>query len=229
MANELPGYDVEIYISRLASTPTAVSGGSATLVSGKTYRVASTNCIWDPDTAVVVYDNGSPVASGDIATLDYLHGSVTFASGYTVTGPVTIDYSYFTRTQIAYAKAGSFRCERDLLDTSRFDTAHRKRVAGLKTASGTISYIGFIGDSVTSNVNTEFEAGTEYVIEFWWRVTGSYATIEPYPRKARCFIESLAPQADVEGLVEDTISWQSTNYKATTGYDVNFSLGRIIP
>lgn len=95
-----------------------VTGETATLDTGKTYDVANDYIIdvthgklakEDPKLssyAIKVYDNGTELTehnpimnvTGDY-TVDHANGKITFEAGYTVTGPVTVDYWYATDSE----------------------------------------------------------------------------------------------------------------------------------
>lgn len=117
-----------------------VAGGGMTLVSGKTYRVTTAaHDVWDPTVAIVVYDNAVPVSAANIASIDFLFGRVTFDAGYTVTGPVTVDYDYLPRLTIDEAFEFSMNPSRAMLSDNRFCFDYNMRVAGLKDISGSFS------------------------------------------------------------------------------------------
>lgn len=91
------GYQAKISLS---GAPVSMTGEAMTLVSGKTYRVTdATKRILDVGSAVVVKDNAVD-KNAQIASVNYLFGTVTFLSSYTVTGPVTIDGYYVPTSQI---------------------------------------------------------------------------------------------------------------------------------
>lgn len=48
--------------------------------------------LWAPSQTVNIYDNGTKVASSNY-TVDYPNGSITFISSYSVTGPITADFT----------------------------------------------------------------------------------------------------------------------------------------
>lgn len=132
------GYVAKIYKS---GTPTALNDEPMSLVSGKTYQVTDTakRC-FDRNTAITFEDNGSPVSANDIAEIDWLFGRVTFATGYTVTGPVTVTGNYLPLTQVARANAFTLTQTANPIDDTDFETAqgnqgHRTFIYGLKTVS----------------------------------------------------------------------------------------------
>lgn len=128
------------YVAKLLKIgmATSMTGEATTLVSGKTYQItATTKRIWDRS-SIVVKDNAVTVDAADIESIDYLFGRVTFASGYTVTSPVTIDGNYyptavvgcanqFTLTQTANAN------DNTCMDTAQANSGHRTFEYGLKT------------------------------------------------------------------------------------------------
>jgi hypothetical protein len=107
-----------------ASVPTVANGEAMTLVSGKTYRVTdSAKDIWDYADPPVVYDNAVDHTS-DVESIDYLFGRVTFNSTYTVTGPVTVDITYFaTLTQLAGYKSFTLTQTEEAIDTTTIPVA----------------------------------------------------------------------------------------------------------
>lgn len=91
------GYAVNI---KQSGTSTAMTNEACTLVSGKTYQItATTKRIIDPLVAVVVKD-GAVDHTADVLSIDYLAGTVTFKTAYTVTGAVTVTGNYLPTSQI---------------------------------------------------------------------------------------------------------------------------------
>lgn len=85
-------------IRRSGATPTGATGEAMSQVGAtQTYRIDdTTKNVWDYNTPAIVYDNAVAVDAADIESINYLFGEVTFAVGYVVTGPVTVDASFFT-------------------------------------------------------------------------------------------------------------------------------------
>jgi hypothetical protein len=82
-------------VIKKTGTTTSFTAEAMTLVSGKTYRITdATKSIWDRSVALTVRDNGVTVSGANILSVNYLFGEVTFVSGYTVTGPVTVTGSF---------------------------------------------------------------------------------------------------------------------------------------
>lgn len=121
------------YVAKILSggTPTTFTTLAASLVSGKTYKITdTTKNVWDRNTAIAVFDNAVS-HTADVASIDYLNGTITFASGYTVTGPVTISGKYLPMTQVAKANSFTLTQTAATIDNSVFETAQAN--GGYKT------------------------------------------------------------------------------------------------
>lgn len=131
------------YVTKImkSGTATVMTGEAMSLVSGKTYKVtAASKSALDRTTAAVIKDNGVSVASNNIEDIDYLFGRVTFASGYTPTGPITIDGKYLPLTQVAGANAFTLTQTAVAIDNTDYETAQgnngfRTYEYGLRTVS----------------------------------------------------------------------------------------------
>jgi len=131
------------YVATVKATgsPTAFTAEATTLVSGKTYKITNAvKNIWNRLVPPTVKDNGVTVTGTNIESIDYLFGQVTFASGYTVTGPITFDGSYLPSTQIASANTFTLTQTAATIDTSDFISAqsnggYMDSDYGLKTVS----------------------------------------------------------------------------------------------
>jgi hypothetical protein len=128
-------------------TPTAVTAGATTNTSGKTYRLNdAAKRVIDRTASITVKDGGSAIAGSNIESYDYLFGTVTFISSYTVGGAITMDYTYIPMANIASAQSFTLTQTADAIDDTDFDAAqansgHRTYDAGLKTVSLDISGI----------------------------------------------------------------------------------------
>lgn len=111
-------------LKKVGASSTAMTDEAMSLVSGKTYQVtASTKRILDRSVAVVVKDNTVAVVKDNIENIDYLFGRVTFTSGYTVTGPVTITNAYFTTSVIAKGRSFTLTQQAEAIQTTTFEDA----------------------------------------------------------------------------------------------------------
>jgi hypothetical protein len=87
-----PGYGAKIF---KPGTSTAMTAEATTNTAGKTYQITDTSKrAINRAVTLTVFDNAVD-HTADVASIDYLFGKVTFDSGYTVTGPVTITGEYF--------------------------------------------------------------------------------------------------------------------------------------
>lgn len=125
------GWDCLVEIT---GTSTAFTAEACSVVTGKTYDIDDVaKSVWDPDVAVVVWDNGAPVAANDIASIDFLFGRVTFDAGYTVAGAVTINSgNYLPRHVLVEAHTFRLTAGRAMLNDNRFGTDYMLRKSGLK-------------------------------------------------------------------------------------------------
>lgn len=160
------GYNTTV--RRSGATPTATTGEAMSQVgTSQTYKIDDlTRDVWDYNSSVVVYDNAVPVAAVDIEEINYLFGEVTFDAGYTVTGPVTVDASYFSMT--AFGRASEFTLTQtvDTEDVTVFENAQANGGFNvfdptLKTADMDLS--GFY--SAANDVFAEIQARGTFVIE----------------------------------------------------------------
>jgi hypothetical protein len=108
----------------ITGTATALSSEACALVSGKIYQVTdAAKRVLDPDTAIVVKDDGVEVAAGSY-TVNYMFGKITFAAAYTPTTPITIfSGKYLPRLEIGVAKEYSIDDETELPDTTVFSSS----------------------------------------------------------------------------------------------------------
>lgn len=111
-----------------------------TLVSGKRYRINdATKSLWNRAVAVTVYDNAVD-HTADVVSVNWLFGEVVFASGYTVTGPVTVTGEYFPQSELGAANSLTLTQTAEAIDTTTFGVAqansgHVTRDPGLRTVN----------------------------------------------------------------------------------------------
>lgn len=113
------------YVAKLkaSGTSTTMTSEACSLVTGKTYQITNTaKQTFDLAQPITVYDNGVNQTS-EVITIDYLYGKVTFASGYSVTGPVTITANYLPMTQIAKSQTWTLTQTSTAIDKSDFVSA----------------------------------------------------------------------------------------------------------
>lgn len=157
---------------KVTGAAVVVTAEAAALLTGKRYQVTNAaRRIIDPSATVTVKDNGVTVAAANILAIEHLFGIVEFVGGYTVTGPVTLDFSYLPTYQVAECNAGSFEMSREQLDSSVFESQWRKKTPGLLDFSGTLKslQIQLVDiDTVTGgtqSIDVWLKAGTHRVLD----------------------------------------------------------------
>lgn len=130
------------YVAKIlkAGTPTAMTTEPMSQVGATlTYRVtAPAKRVLDPADTYVINDDGTPVDAEDIANINYLFGEVTFVSGYTVAGAITITGDYLPTAVMGKANSYTLQQTAEAVETTDFNTAqgnngHRTFQPGLRT------------------------------------------------------------------------------------------------
>lgn len=110
-------------------------------VAGNLYEVVDVvKNAFDYTKPFAVKDNGVVVADADIETVDYLFGRVTFATGYVVTGPVTVDGEYVPLVEVSRANSFTLTQTAETIDHTDYAIAnsnngYRVFRPGLRTIS----------------------------------------------------------------------------------------------
>lgn len=137
------------YVAKIlkAGTSTVMTDEPMALVSGKTFRITNTaKRVINRAVTIVVKDNGTTVSAANILSFDYLYGKVTFVSGYTVNGSITITGAYFPLVSIGCANEFTLTQTSETIDNTCMDTVqanggHRTFEPGLKTVALELSGI----------------------------------------------------------------------------------------
>jgi hypothetical protein len=115
------------YLAKImkSGSSTATTAEAMTLVSGKTFQLNSAaHRVLDRAVMPTFTDNGVAVPGGDILSIDYLNGTVTFTSGHTVTGPIIMATgSYLPMTQVGRANGFTLTQTANAIDDTDFETA----------------------------------------------------------------------------------------------------------
>lgn len=159
------GYVAEL---KKAGTSTALTNEPMALVSGKTYQVTdAAKRMFDRTVALVFEDNGTPVSSSNIESIDHLFGRVTFTSGYTPTTPITVaSGNYIPLATIGKANAFTLTQTAEEVMNADYDTVqgnsgHNTYQYGLKTVE-----LELTGIYATGNAwRTALIARSELMIE----------------------------------------------------------------
>ncbi len=208
---------------QIGGTSTAVTGEAASGSGAGPWQITdATRRALDPAVVPVWYDNGVAISSGDIASVDYLFGKVTFTGSKT--GPITADLSYIPLLTVARGKGFEINFETDMLDTTCFeDGADRTFTPGLKQLSVSIDTF--------DPLNTDMDPGGD---------TTSWASL--FSGQTRCFLEvnpgaatqklrawgyvqSLGTSGEVDGLIEGAVQFSSTSLSAADGTRITYARG----
>ena len=135
------GYQAKL---KQQGTSTTMTTESMSLVSGKTYSIdAASKEIWDRSATLTVFDNAVD-HTADVIDINYLYGQVTFASSYTVTGPITVSGKYFPTVTFANAQSFTLTQTMNPIDNTTFAKAQtnggfKEFEAGLRTVQLSLS------------------------------------------------------------------------------------------
>lgn len=158
------GYNATI---KSQGTSTSMTGEATSNTSGQSYQIDdTTKRVWDRSATFTINDNGVAVSDADIEEIDYLFGIVTFVSGYSVTGPITVDGAYFPLSNLGKAQSFTLTQNADAIDNSNFgsvqgNNGYRTFEPGLRTVS--LELTGFF-DS-TADFSSELQNRNELIVE----------------------------------------------------------------
>ena len=190
---ETTGFNAQIKISGAATSMTAEA---TTTADDTVYQItAAAKQVLDRDTPPTVLDGG--VETEEDYTVNYLTGKITFGSA-DETRVITVTGNYLPMTVAAYANQASHSDVCSMNDATKFGDTHKKRIAGLKSASGTLTNF-YSADEVFTDALT---AGNPVVIE-----DRTASTAEP--NRYWALLDSTEVAAAIEGLIQQAVSWVS--------------------
>jgi hypothetical protein len=131
-------------------------------------------------------------------TLNRLNGTATFAAAIART--ILISGYYMPMTTAAYANAHSHSQNCSLLESSVYGATHVARLAGLLSASGTLTQINVADETF----NDALTAGVPIVIE-------DVAVSGGSPNRFWAILDSSEMQAAIAGIQSNVVSWTSTD------------------
>jgi hypothetical protein len=187
------------------------------VTAGTVYQITSAvRRLVDPVQAITVKDNGTTIAS-TLWAFNYLEGKVTF-SGYTATGPVTVDAYYLPVASILEVKSFDIAVKPDLLDSTSFDSGGaRAKKAGLMTCTGSFAFLSLAtadldtGTGGDQSLASFLSNGTPKLLEFKLGSSTSYF-------RAWVLISGVETKADVAGLVEGTANFELAPQRAGAAF-----------
>lgn len=131
----IAGYNILI---KQGGTPVTMTAEATTHGSGQIYQITNAaHRVTSLADALTILDNAAD-HTADVESYDYLSGTITFASAYTVTGPVTVTGKYVPLAVIAKAKSFTLTQTQTAIDQTGYDDAQadggfRIFAGGLKT------------------------------------------------------------------------------------------------
>lgn len=203
---------------KVSGTPVPMTSEPCTaLVPGVTYQVTNpTRRILDPDQAVTVYDDATPIAS-TLWSLNYITGTVTF-SGYTPTGTVRISAYYLPVASILEVKSFNVSVKPTLLESTSFDSAGVvSKKAGLVTCSGSFAFLSMAtadldtGTGGDQSLASFLANGTPKLLELKLGSSTSYF-------RAWALLSGVETKSDVAGLVEGTANFELAPQRAGAAF-----------
>ncbi len=101
-------------------TPTSMTDEAMSLESGNTFVIDdSTKAVFDRDTTPTFEDNGVPISAGDILSVNFLFGKVTFTASKT--GPITVSGNFIPIAKVAGANTFNVNMSTNVLVDTEFD------------------------------------------------------------------------------------------------------------
>lgn len=212
-----PGYAATI---KATGTPTTFTAEACSLVSGKTYQIdATAKRAWDPLSSLAIYDNGSRVAAADVESVSLLFGRVTFASSYSVTGPVTASGKYLPLSTLTYARGFVLRVGGTLLDVSPYGSQARQWSTGPEAIDGALDVLGRGGevyDGGSRSLDSVLRSGEIVVIE----------VLPEASTALRVF--AVLERSETGGVVSDVIAnavqFRGAGASSIDGYTLDFTI-----
>jgi hypothetical protein len=217
----VPGYKTTLYVG---GTSTAMSGEAMSGSGAGPYQITNTAKRWlDYSVALTFYDNGVAISAGDIASIDYFFGKVTFTGSKV--GPITVDGNYMPLLAVAQGKSASLKFENDMLDATVFSTSpDRLFLPGLKQLSGSLGTL--------DTLLTDLDSGAPS-----WTWSAKFGGTSPLAleidpggagtAKYRCWIylPGLTSEGAVEDLIQGNLDFQSSAQTAANGDKLSFGVG----
>lgn len=198
---------------KFTGASTAVVDQGMTLSSGKTYyTTTAAQNVWDPTVLATFEDNTVPVSANDIEDVDYLMGKVTFTSGYSVTGPITMSGNWLEVLDIADARSYSISIPGELLPSHVLGDGWVDREAGRLDVGLTFEDI----DGAQGLTDLDAGGGTEQLANILQN--GEAKLYEACPDKANdttcwrawCLLNTQGINIDISDLVGSSYSGQGT-------------------
>ena len=198
------GYVTTIKRRGTSTAMTSEATARVTNISPPTFAITdTTKQVWDTGKSLTVFDDGDLVSINDIVNIDYLFGRVTFPTGYTPTGAITVTGSYFPLADLCGAKSFTLTQTAEGIDDTDMCIAqtnggNRIMSYGLKTVSLETSGIYKSANAIL----TTLQEREDHVIEI--NPDGGGDTVA----RGIFRLASQGQSGDVGALEEETVSWR---------------------
>lgn len=185
-----------VFKIKKSGTSTAITSEAMSNTTGNTFQIDDTaKNVFDRTVIPVFYDTGVAIPSGDILSIDYLYGKVTFNSA--PSGAVTVDANYLPLADIAGAKECSIdRTCAIYTSTDTSNVGFQTKTYGIKDVS--ISASRF--DDVSHDFTTIMENRDVVVIEVAPDTNKSY--------RGFFVISDSDASLDINALLEETLNFE---------------------
>lgn len=192
---ELAGKDVSIKVSGKGVPATDLATVTSDYI---TYQIADElRQVIALNTPVVVKNNG--IITEEKYKLNRLNGTITFETT-DETREVTVDCTYLPLVKVAEAYTVSYTEGVDLHEIPRFGDEFKRRIPGLKYASGSLTQ----WDILDSTFTDALTSGNPVLIEYKHSVTGK-------TNRLFALLESVEMTAAIDNPQEESVSFISTD------------------
>ena len=175
---------------------------------------------WDPSVLPTFYDNAVAISAGDILSVNYLFGTVTFTGSKT--GPITMDGSYYPFYQIADAYEWNLSLTSNPADISAFEDTARNRLPLLFDGSGSFEIndtvqTDYINGAGVKKIETIYLQQTDVVLFFRTASTQSQAF------RMWAHLTDFETSAGVEDLINSSVNFEMSAKSDSAGRAASFS------
>lgn len=191
----LAGKDVIIKVSGQGVVAT---GLTTTTTDNKTYQIADElKQVIALNTPIIVYDNG--VETTEKYKVHRLTGTIEFETEKE--RDITIDCTYLSLVQVAEAHVASYTEATDLHEVPQFGDTHKRRIPGLRYASGSLNTWDILDTTFTDALVN----GKPIVIEL------KPSTQEGKTKRLFALLESTEMALAIDNPHEQSVSFISTD------------------
>lgn len=203
---ELPG---RLAVVKVSGSPLSLAGEDLEQLSTYVWRIEDADMqVIDPavdPTLEMLDEGGDPDDPEDWSGVSYvsvnkLSGEFTFDEDHDGEDIRVKVGNYLNMSTAAYAHSYSYNRGADLFDVSAFLATHKKRIAGQKFASGTLSQ----WDVMDSYYRDALTDGEPVVLEFRGETAGD-------PQRVWALVESEEMAAAIDSPQGKTVSFISTD------------------